>query len=274
MPVQKCTLLFQLTTTPPDRTTASPHTGGWSETWWSQTPFSSTDVHWQELVRARALLLPEQASIVGLRFGLYTIVGNRFVPGGSTTGRLQIPGNSGAITDLPQVALEMAGSTNAGANHSRFNLRCIPDVMMQHGEYQPSNAFKRNVVSFGGKLVNGAFCFVGRDLTKPVQRVISIANNVVTVTGLLGAVVGTDSVRLLNVKDNQGNPVKGAFRIVGLTGFAYTVIGLDGVTAGESGSARVDAPVLLPFASVIANRAVVRKIGRPFEGYRGRASNR
>lgn len=274
MAIQKGTILMQLTTSPPDRTTASPHTGGWSESFWAGAVYPATDQFWLELIRTRQNLLPTQASIVGYRFGVYTIVGNRLSPGGSSTGRLQKPGQASLETDMPNVALMMAGTTAGAPNSSRFTVKCIPDDMVKFGEYQPNSSFKRSVTAFQTALINGGFGFLGRDLTLPVQRVLSIANNVITLTGVVGAVIGTDSIRLLNVKDVNGKPVQGAFRTTAINGFAYTVIGLTGVTAGESGSARVERPKVFLFNGLAANRAVVRKIGRPFEGYRGKASKR
>jgi len=274
MPLQRATLLMQLTTDPADRTTASPHTGGWSETVWADATFAASDPFWLDLIRTRQNLLPAQASIVGFRFGVYTFVGNKQVPGGTSTGRLQRPGNSGLETDMPNCALMLAGTTLGNPNNSRFTIKCIPDDMILKGEYQPTTAFKRNLTAYFNALINGGFGFLGRDLTLPVARVVSIAANVVTLTAAVGAVIGTDSIRLLNVKDTNGNPVSGAFRTVSLTGFAYTVEGLTGVTAGAGGSARVDTPKVFRFNTLTASRAVVRKIGRPFEGYRGKASRR
>jgi len=275
MPVQKAQLLFQVTTDPPDRTSASPHTGGWSESFWSQVTFPASSSGFNLLIAKRQNLLPTQASIVGYRMSTYTIVGNRFVPVGSSQGRLQKPGRSATLTDLPQVALEMSGTTAAGPNNSRFNLRCMPDTQMVRGEYQPSDTFKNAVREFCDVLVAGQWCFVGRDLTLASQRVLSINGNTVTLAGSIAATLTVDSMRLLNVKDTDGNPVKGSFRVMDMGAVGvYTVMGLTGVTAGESGAARLDRPILCPFSLVEPNRAVVRKVGRPFEGYRGRQSNR
>jgi len=274
MPVQKCTILMQCTTDPSNATDAGQHTGGWSESFWSETPIVPTNLFWNRLLQARAKLLPTQARIVGFRFSTYTISGNRFLPGGSSTGRLNIPGGSGLVTDMPQVALMFAGSALGGPNSTRFTVRCVPDDMVKRGEYQPNGAYRALVTDFCRELVDGGWCMLGRDLTLPTAVVVSVAPPVITLADNIAAVIGTDAIRLLNVKDTQGNPLSGAFRTVSLAGVAYTVSGLPDVTAGAGGSARVDKPTLYRFASVEPNRAVARKIGSPFERYVGKASKR
>jgi len=274
MAVQKCTILMQCTTDPSNANDAGQHTGGWSESFWSETPIVPTNLFWNRLLQARAKLLPTQARIVGFRFSTYTIAGNRFLPGGSSTGRLNIPGGSGLVTDIPQVALMFAGSAVGAPNSSRFSIRCVPDDMVKRGEYQPNGAYRALVSDFCRELVDGGWCMLGRNLTLTTAAVVSVVPPVINVSAVLGAVVGTDSIRLLNVKDSQGNPISGAFRTVSLAGLAYTVVGLPDVTAGPGGAARVDTPVLLRFGSVEPNRIVARKIGSPFEKYVGKSSKR
>jgi hypothetical protein len=169
----------------------------------------------------------------------------------------------------------MAGTATGQPNSSRFTLRGIPDSQMTRGEYQPDSGYKSLVTQFCNQLSNNAWAFLGRDLSKPSQKVMSIAGNVVTLQGAIGAVAMTDYMRFRRVYDDLGKPVTGSFLIQTIVGNAYTLAGFDGATlTAPSGTARVDAIRLCDFGTVAPSRAVVRKIGRPFASYRGRQSKR
>lgn len=275
MTISRLTLLLQNTTDPQDREAASPHTGGWSESWWANAilPLGASGI--TALVQKRAALLPKEASVVGKRVGLYNLSGNKLLPQGSATAKVLAPGSGGRPCDLPQVALEMSGTATGAANKSRFVLRCMPDEIMVRGEYQPGSTFKGLVTQFCNEIASQGWGFIGRDLAQPAFRVLAIAAGVVTLDGDAGGVVNTSYLRLNRVFDNNENPVKGAFRITAKAGNNYTLAGLDpAIVAAASGTARIDLVTWLDFATVVPSRAVVKKIGRPFEGYRGRQSNR
>lgn len=271
----RISFLMQATTAPPDRTSAAPHSAGWSESWWLPGTVNSDSPLITQLAQKRASLLPSQASVIGFRLALYTLTGNKIVPGGTKTGKFLYPGAGHIATDLPQVALEMSGKTGAGPNTSRFTLRGMPDGMMTYGEYQPDTTFRGAVTRFCTELIDSGWCFLGRDLSNPVVRVLSIAAGNVTVSAGMGVAVG-DYIRLLRVFDNNGNSVQGSYRVTAFAGAGVmTLAGFDpAITAGESGSARKDTLALYGFSAVTPSRAVVRKVGRPFESYRGRRSKR
>lgn len=265
--------LFALTTAPTDREAASAHSAGWSESWWRAGTINSDAPEIRALAQRRAILLPAQGSIIGFRLANYTLSGNKIVPGGTKTGKFQYPGAQAMSTDLPQVALEMSGLTAGGPNTSRFTLRGIPDSQMLFGEFQPNSAFRSQLTRFENTLISDGWGFLGRDLTSPVAQVQSIAAGVLTTNAGMGVAVG-DYVRLLRVFDTSGKSVQGSFRVTAVAGGnQYTLAGIgNGVTVLNSGNARKDLVSIFTFRDVNASRAVVRKVGRPFESYRGRRS--
>lgn len=271
----RVTMLMQVTTTPPNRADASPHTGGWSESFWANANLLSSDPDILVLCQKRANLLPAQASVVGFRLSLYNIVGNRLMPTGSSTGKLQLPGATSRITDVPQMALELSGKSKTSSNSTRFCVRCLPDAQVAHGEYQPDSAFKGLVTQYGNELVNRDWKFIGRDLTKPSIKVQSIAGNVVTLAAPLGVVDNVDWVRFRRVYDDDEAPVKGAYLVTAHAGNTITLAGFPARTmTTPSGTIRIDAIVTCGLKDIEPVRAVVRKVGRPFESYRGRQSKR
>jgi len=268
-------MLMQVTTEPIQVMDAVGHTGGWSESWWTNSiPRADQAGPFLALMTARANLLPLQAGIVGFRIANYTISGNKLLPGGAQTGRILKRGTN-ATTDLPQVALEI-GCTSAEGNSSQPSLRCIPDVVMKQGEYQPSATFRNSVIYYCSRVVEDGWCILGRNLTLPTARVLSIVAGVATLSGPIGAVAGESYIRLGRVKDQNGRNVQGAFYCSAIgVGNLYTLTGLpQGLVVGESGTARVDAIVLRDITGAVASRAVARKVGAPFQRYRGRASKR
>lgn len=269
------TMLMQVTTDPQNRGDASPHTGGWSESFWAANVLEAGNPALVTLCRKRANLLPAPASVVGYRIASYTIAGNKVIPTGSSTAKLQIPGSILRNTDVPQMALELSGQALNGPNSTRFSLRCIPDSQVDRGEYQPDPLFKGLLTQYRNELIQQFWKFMGRDLTKPAIRVNAIAGNVVTLGGPWGGVVGTDFVRFNRVYDDLGLPITGAYLVSAANGNAITLAGFDDRTlTKQSGTVRIDAITLQSFATIEPARIVVRKIGRPFESYRGRQSKR
>lgn len=274
--ITRVSLLFQVTTSPLDRTSASPHSGGWSEQFYINGQLASGSESIRTLAQSRAAILPSEAACIGARFAYYNINANKLFPSGTATVKFQFRGNPNYTTDLPQVALEMSGSTLSGPNTSRFRLRCIPDSVMVGGEFQPDASFRRLLTVYSNNLSNfNNLGFIGRNLSLPSARVLSIAGNTVTLDGSIGAVLGTDYMRFNRVLDITGVPVQGVYRIVNFAApGTYTVAGLEQRTAGPNGTARVDQLSFFDYSTIVPVRAVVKKVGRPFENYRGRASKR
>lgn len=272
---QRMTLLFSLTTNPTDRGSASPHSAGWSESWWSRLEIILTGRSIPRLASARARLLPANAAIIGFRLANYTIAGNRLKPTGSSTGKMQYMGLPGSAVDLPQVAVEMSGTARGAANQSRFSLRGVPDSVMVNGEYQPDSDYKRNMTLFCNQLTADDWAFVGRDLTQPSANVLGIVGGIVTLDGNTGVGVG-DYIRFHRVKDDDGKPIQGAYRVTAVAngGLTLTCTNLAQIVTEANGTARWDKLNLFEFGTVQPARAVVRKVGRPFEVYRGRRSKR
>jgi len=274
------TMIMQCTTAPPNRADASAHTAGWSESFWRGNLIGGADPVLLQLFQRRAALLPKQGQIVGFRIASYTVTGNQMFPSGSTSGRVQYPGNQSFETDIPQSALELASTTNGG-NSSRFTARCIPDDNVTFGEYQPLPGYKTVVTRYCNELTDSGWSLIGRDLTRPSLRVLSIVNGVIKVAGNSMCTPGVDFIRLNRVKDTDGKAVTGSFRIINkdidpiTTQDILTVTGLDPqVVVSNSGSARLDFLILGNFTDVQPSRIVARKVGRPLEGYRGRSSRR
>jgi len=269
------TMLLQMTTDPADRAAASPHTGGWSESHWRNDLVPPTGSVFTDLLSKRALLLPKQSSIVGYRISTYTIAQAKLLPGPVSTGRVLLPGSNLQQADVPQMALEMGASTNA-ANSSRFSLRGTPDNQVQFGEYQPDSFYKTKVTNFSNSLVDGGWALLGRDLTQGSYRVFSIIAGLLTVDPALVAFADLSYIRLRKVKDTSGNPVIGSFAVSAVVAAGkYQLAGFDPtIVVGFSGTARRDLLNIFTYVNVAPSRITVRKIGRPFEQYRGRRSKR
>ena len=269
------TMLMQVTTDPADRSSAQPHSGGWSESFWRQSLVPADSGAFLDLMTKRARMLPFQAALVGYRIATYTFTENHLIPGGASSGRVQMPGGAAESTDQPQAALMFSGTAPTG-NSSRFTCKCIPDSVIVNGEYQPTASFKNKVTQFSNSIVDNDWCLLGRDLVQQNFRVLSITANVLTLNGNLVAADGISYIRFKGVRNTSGVPVSGSFLVSAQPGAnQYTLVGLpQGTTVVNVGTARRDVIQLGNFSSVQPARIVVRKVGAPFEKYRGRSSRR
>jgi len=269
----KCSLLFAVTTSPEDLVRAAPHSGGWSESHWRTNSSNIVDDFIIPLAQYRALMLPSFASIIGYRVESFTISGNKLLPGGSTSGRFLFPGGAGVTMNIPQDSLQFSANVAGQPNSVRFNARCLPDDQVSRGEYQPTPAFRTAVQNYTDQLRTAVWGTVFVDKSQPTARVNKIVGNVVTLSAPIGAVAGTSYVKLLRVYDDFGRPVKGSFLATAVAGNDVTLQSLSGHDLIiPSGLARVDVLLQGAYAGINPTRAVSRKIGRPFEQYRGRRS--
>jgi hypothetical protein len=267
-------MTFQMATSPVNTEDANVHSGGWSEGFWI-TAAILTDPQRQRILNARRALLPRQAAIVAYKYALYTIAGNKLLPTGTSTTDVGLPGNVGYTTDIPQMALECSGQSLGSANGARWKLACIPDSQVQNGEFQPTNPYKNLLTQYFNQVKSGQFGFIGRDMQQDSSRVNNIAANVVTLEAAVGGVVGVDYLRFHRVKQKGGLPVSGSFLITGIVGKEYTLQGLPQITWDKpNGFARLDKIKYYQFSSADFARIGTRKIGAPFERYRGRRSKR
>jgi len=273
MDVTRLTNIMQVTTTPTDLARARQHTGGWSESFWTSLNPSAYNPLWLIQQNKRANLLPGSAAIVGFRTQIYTISGNKLLPGGASSGRQGLPGQPSLGTDLPQVALMFNCASVTSPNNTRMILRGMPDTIMSGGEYQPTPTFAGLVTQFQNSMIGMNFGFVGRDLAQASVRVLKIVVNVISLEQIpaTGLNVG-DFIRLHRVYDDDFNPVKGAFVVTAIAGANITVQGLNASVSEPSGTLRRDVLSYFPYGAIQAVRAVVKKVGRPFEQYRGRRS--
>lgn len=268
--------LFQMTTAPSQLADANPHTAGWSEGHWRPNLISVTASAFGAMLVSRARLLPKQASIIGYRISEYEFVGNRMLPKGASAGRIRLPGNTGFETDVPQMALEIGASTGA-ANSTRFAIRCIPDNQIIGGEFSPSVAYKLHVSDYLAGLRINSWSMVGKDFSQPAYGIVSITSGgLLTLKPGAALTAEVDSVLLRGVRNLQGRAVSGAFQL-GTSPAAnqWNLLGWDQAnTVGTVGTVRKDIIALFDLTEAFASRIVVRKVGAPFERYRGKASRR
>jgi hypothetical protein len=269
-------LLFDVTTDPTNKTAASSHSGGWSEGFWFSTPLSNAPTLAGLLGALRSVLLGQEITIVGWRVENFTFSGNRLIPGGASSGVLNLPGAALPIAS-PQICLSCNGQASGVPNNNRFTLRGIPNAVVANGEYQPLPSYSTALTNYFAALTVGSIGFVGRNKAGSNARVMSVtAGGVVTLNSAIGGVPGTDFLRLNRVYADNGLPIKGSYLITNIAGGTqYTLAGLipPGPRTTPSGTARVDSIQFFSYGSIVPGRLGVKKIGRPFQGYRGRRSH-
>ena len=282
----RCTLLLSVTTQPSDRVAASPHSGGWSESFYRLTDAPVSQQQMQRWASARAALMSGLASVTGWRQQVVTISGNRLLPGGASSGTLNVPGAWGTSLNAPQDSLMVYYTV---ANHPgtvRAKLAALPDSVVLQGEYQPDVVFKRDLTHYFTHIVRDQqFAAITRDLSVTTARVLSIQPGVpaagqATIT-VSGAIVSEGEYLITHrVRDDSGQPVSGSWyvrTVVEATGTIGVYV-VDGYQAGKvgvpNGLARVDRLIANVLTGGNPGRLSVRKIGRPTVGYRGRRSKR
>jgi len=264
----KCTALFAYNSNVSGINTTLRRSGGWSEGIYydgTAAQAASAFIDWCAL---RAQLLPKGTAIIGQRY--------QVVDGGSSTSGRLFPGNVAYAADVPQAGVMLTAEAANGVNVRRWTYRGIPDIMTTEGEYVPTPTFKtllRNAAQFA---TGGAWRFRARVLDNPLYELVSITEaGVLTLYSDSDFQVG-DVLRMFKVTDENDNSVTGTFKVaVRTTAGIFTLAHWPGKVA-ISGAVRKETLDFFQIngTTLSDGKLVVRKVGRPFGGYRGRASVR
>ena len=276
----RLTILFQLTTTPPNAGTAIAHTGGWSESHFTNGDLSTTGRNISDLLDARRFMLPKQGAIIGFRLQKYTIEGAKLVPGGAQTVKRRLSGNSMFETDVPGMALMFGAQGSSPKNGTKIVAKALPDAYVVGGEYSPTPSFTARVDTYKQILQNGGWGFVGRNMDVTSYKIKSIANGLVELYQIPGFDFDVGKwFSFQKCTDTQDRAVVGTYQSNGAVDAQptkFAVIGLDPLitVTKPNGIVRPFTLAFNPYTAVETQRVVSRKVGRPFEAYRGRASKR
>jgi hypothetical protein len=265
----KCTALFTQSTNLSGGSRGLVRVGGWSETWYSNQAITETRNEFETLCQIRALMLPNSAAVIGQR---YQIVGG----GSSTSGRV-FPGAGGQPADVPQMALMCTMKAAGVPNIRRFALRGIPDAIVVEGEYKPTGAFTTALNRYSTQITDGQFLMRGRNLSTAPFGVVSVdVNGNVVLTAAQTITVGSE-MQFVRTTDQYGRTVSGSYfveTVTDTTHFKLHAYTFGVVNGGQIRLLTAPGFLAMEIGSLVPVRVVVRKVGRPFGGYRGRASNR
>ena len=261
MAIQKCTMLFETRT---DKGRVS----GFSETWYRDGTIADNMLQLQDLSKRGAGLLSNADGIIGQRI--------QQLGGRAVTASTSWPGVQVVDQDIPQVAA-LCYVLDAGKVYKKtFLLRAMVDDSIIKGDLVTGRQLTALFQSYANEL-GASWRFRVRDVTKPVAGLISIAaDGTFVLTGDLVFNQG-DYLTMLRVKSTLGKAVKGNFYVgtkVDSRNGKFANWG--GQIVAANGKVRVFAYdyALVDRNSFTIVRSAVRKVGRPFFLYRGRAAVR
>jgi len=267
----KCTMLFEATTNF-GSTNGRSRQAGWSESYYTSPLSSNTALvrAFHTLCESRARLLPEGAFIVGQRYQEVDPVG------ASSTGSKEFPGGTALPADHPGLAMYLRMPAVDSRNFSPVSLRCMPDNRIVKGEYDKEVAYHQALVNFLKKLNSSIWRFRGRDLSQVSYPLIEIADNGTFVTEGATPLLGNQMVRVLRTNLTNGKQRGGRYKISSMISASSGILLNWDLGDTIKGKIRLDAEVFPQYGTVSdpKPRIVTRKVGRPFSGFRGRASAR
>jgi hypothetical protein len=206
-----------------------------------------------------------------------TIIGVRLYGGGAGKGQLLNLGYTGqaGARDMPGVALQCSATSNTTGQSRRWLLRGIPDDQIIRGEWTPESVHIQAMQGYFASLAG--FGWLAQTNSGQVNVFSVSANGSVTTTAPVGFAVGS-IVTFKNVTiSSTGLRIgyKGVVTAIGPLNTNFTV-GAWPYASGGGGTVGVTGSGFQDFAGATKSvvRATYRKVGRPFAGYRGRASRR
>jgi len=220
-----------------------------------------------ELGPKRAAILPPSTSIIGARF--YQPGGGRAFPVA-----LYLPGTSN-ITGLANKAVLCTSNNATAAVPRKWWVHNMPDAQVVGGEFQPSNFFAGRFNSYLDAI--GQASWMGLVRTSNISVVTISAAGLVTCAGAHAFAVG-QFVTLSKTLNANGDKFGGLFRVETIGPLSSQLTLLDwsegACTGGSLYLKNMQAYVIGASGRPLVNRAGTRRVGRPFDLYRGRSSRR
>lgn len=272
MAILKCELLLEVVTVGPGHSNINPRDAGWSEAFWLDQDIEQAKVKLGDLAVARAGMLPVSGHCVGYRITPAINAGQAY------SKAFSFPGGSHERCDMPQMALAIRMTTAAGINRT---IRCagLPDDVVKGGEYSPTTFFQVQVAEFV-KLLKLGFGTYGVNRTNALKSISGI-----TVGGLVTTVephgyVANEEVRFFRTRDIYGQTIRGNWKVIEpiaastFTLRNYNTPGTRIYGAVHTGKVRKITPTFSGFTDSTRFRSTTRKVGAPFDRFRGKASKR
>lgn len=269
--MNKVTLLFQQGTLNKDQGDRPDRIAGWSESYYTERDPDAAGLKLMEdLCRTRARLLSDQGRIVGQRYqrvdpvGLARAYESNYV---GVAGHCALPGK----------ALEFRLRSPAGFNSRSLILRGIPDNRVVTGEYTSSSEYTAALRGFFSQLTR-FWKFRGINRQASPVAITSLNSEGVLITPQARDWTEETVLRPYRCYASNGQLVTGDLVVVGTSvgNLTRTVVRKDGkpISAIARGKMRV-LTIVHPTIEVDDYElthpdAIFRKVGAPFEKFRGR----
>lgn len=245
------------------------HPFGFSEGYITSTSSFDSEVSFlrNNLAVKRAAILPPSTRIIGARF--YQPGGGRAVPVA-----LSLPGTSN-ITGLANKAVLCTSNNSSAAVPRKWWVHNMPDAQVVGGEFRPSNFFASRFTAYLDAM--GEASWMGLVRTSNINVVTISAAGLVTCSGAHAFAVG-QFVTLSKTLRSDGTKFGGLFRVstVGPLSSQLTLLDWEegDCTKGNMYLKNMTPYVIGASGRPLVNRAGTRRVGRPFDLYRGRSSRR
>lgn len=242
-------------------------TGGWSESLFFDETASTWASDLNRLQISRAGLLPDQASIIGQRY--------EYPDGSTNTDNRIYGGSSGESVDVPQMALEFSCKDATVKSVRHWTIRGLPDAWVIRGEISTDTAVSQAIQRYLAQMAGFRWKCVDKSAaTAGIVEISSNGNYELDVAFTLA--VGS-YVKLLRCRDQYGRAAKGKFYVnASPTVQTGTLANWPAGIIVQNGRMRLVSSGFGTFAQAFSSvsRVMVKKIGRSFFQYRGRASKR
>lgn len=268
----KYTQVFEQSSTSFDG--GSGRNAGWSETLYydGNTITSAFNQAGFDLDKARAKLLVANAAIVGERAAIID------PKAGTRTWDIRYKGNPSWANDVPQMAAHVTLRAALPAMNRRETiLRGIPDVLVENGEYRPDADFEKALKAYVDILASGWKFRVFDRANATKQAIDSITADGIVDLGAPRLFGANDTyLNMRGARDEYGHRFSGRF--TWKPHADITKLKLMGWTQGPvtftKGELIADKWAYVGIQTLemleLTPRIIVRKVGRPSSGYRGR----
>ena len=272
MPFYKYTMIFNFNSGISDTNTTPIRTGGWSESYYADDVAQGTQTAFVRLIQARLGICPRGTSISRWR------VQQLEPTGPASLRRVSFSAPNTWLSDVPQMALKVPFRFSELHRQNYREFRGIPDVQITSGEYTPTAPFTVALQAFFAILTNSPFRYLRRDEEQVQSRIqaISVGGVVTMIEAGVNIAVGTRVQVLRTISPTTGRRFGYFATVTALTDSRNFTIAGEDVKASAFGKLRRASNNLTAFLNPQLDNleAVVRKVGRPFKAYSGRASKR